>query len=136
MHVEMPQLGETVAEGTITTWYKRVGDRIKAGETLFDVETDKASMEVPAIASGVLSEICVQAGDVAPVGAVVAIIAEKDVGASEPQDTESQPRELQNREAPKVQGAASNAPPSAATRSTAVTASRPARVMTPFAEVI
>jgi pyruvate dehydrogenase E2 component (dihydrolipoamide acetyltransferase) len=71
----MPQLGETVAEGKITKWFKAAGDAVKPGDNLFEIETDKVSMEVPSIVSGTLSEIRVPAGEVAPVGAVVAVIA-------------------------------------------------------------
>ena len=70
----MPQLGETVAEGKITKWFKAPGDTIKPGDNLFEIETDKTSMEVPAIAAGVLTEIRVPEGDVAPVGAVVGVL--------------------------------------------------------------
>jgi pyruvate dehydrogenase E2 component (dihydrolipoamide acetyltransferase) len=76
MDVIMPQLGETVAEGTVTRWYKRVGDAVKADETLFDVETDKVSTEIPAPASGVLAQILVQEGIAAKVGARIAVIQE------------------------------------------------------------
>lgn len=76
MNVIMPQLGETVTEGKITAWFKRVGEPIVPGDNLFEVETDKAAMEVPAIMTGRLSEIRVQAGDTAAVGAVVAVIAD------------------------------------------------------------
>jgi pyruvate dehydrogenase E2 component (dihydrolipoamide acetyltransferase) len=75
MDVLMPQLGETVAEGKISIWFKAVGDPIKPGDNLFEIETDKVSMEVPAIAGGVLTEIRVPAGAVVPVGAIVAVIA-------------------------------------------------------------
>src|SRR5881227_3852854 len=75
MDVLMPQLGETVAEGKITKWYKAAGDAVKPGDNLFDIETDKVSMEVPSTSAGVLAEIRVRAGEVAPVGAVVAVIA-------------------------------------------------------------
>ena len=75
MDVLMPQLGETVAEGKITQWFKAAGDAVKPGDNLFEIETDKVSMEVPSITEGTLTEIRVKAGDVAPVGAVVAIIA-------------------------------------------------------------
>lgn len=71
----MPQLGETVAEGKITVWYKSVGDTVSAGDSLFEIETDKSSMEVPATAPGVLSEIRVAAGATVPVGSVVAVMA-------------------------------------------------------------
>jgi pyruvate dehydrogenase E2 component (dihydrolipoamide acetyltransferase) len=76
MDVLMPQLGETVAEGRITKWFKAAGDAVEPGDNLFEIETDKTSMEVPAIAGGVLAEIRVPAGEVAPVGAVVAVLAE------------------------------------------------------------
>jgi pyruvate dehydrogenase E2 component (dihydrolipoamide acetyltransferase) len=75
MDILMPQLGETVAEGKITTWFKAIGDAVKPGDNLFEIETDKVSMEVPATSAGVLTEIRVGAGEVAPVGAVVAIVA-------------------------------------------------------------
>ena len=80
MDVLMPQLGETVAEGKISVWYKKVGDKIAPGDNLFEIETDKVSMEVPATSAGVLTEIRVAQGEVAPVGAVVAVIGDK-VGA-------------------------------------------------------
>jgi pyruvate dehydrogenase E2 component (dihydrolipoamide acetyltransferase) len=75
MDVLMPQLGETVAEGKISKWFVAAGDTVKPGDNLFEIETDKVSMEVPAIAAGTLAEIRVAAGEVAPVGAVVAVIA-------------------------------------------------------------
>jgi pyruvate dehydrogenase E2 component (dihydrolipoamide acetyltransferase) len=77
MDVLMPQLGETVAEGRITQWFKSAGDPVTPGENLFEIETDKVSMEVPSTATGVLAEIRVPAGEVAPVGAVVAVIADR-----------------------------------------------------------
>jgi pyruvate dehydrogenase E2 component (dihydrolipoamide acetyltransferase) len=80
MDILMPQLGETVAEGKITKWFKSAGDAVKPGDNLFEIETDKVSMEVPSTTAGVLSEIRVGAGEVAPVGAVVGIIAD-DIGA-------------------------------------------------------
>jgi len=70
----MPQLGETVAEGTVLKWYKRVGETIRADELLFDVETDKVSMEIPAPAAGVLTEIVVAEGATAKVGERLAVI--------------------------------------------------------------
>jgi pyruvate dehydrogenase E2 component (dihydrolipoamide acetyltransferase) len=76
MDVLMPQLGETVAEGKITKWFKAAGEPVKPGDNLFEIETDKVSMEVPSTTTGVLSEIRVSAGAVAPVGAVVAVIAD------------------------------------------------------------
>src|SRR5215813_12733448 len=75
MEILMPQLGETVAEGKITTWFKTIGDVVKPGDNLFEIETDKVSMEVPATAAGVLEEIRVRVGEVAPVGAIVAVLS-------------------------------------------------------------
>jgi pyruvate dehydrogenase E2 component (dihydrolipoamide acetyltransferase) len=74
MNILMPQLGETVAEGKITKWFKTAGDAVKPGDNLFEIETDKVSMEVPATEAGVLSEIRVPEGEVAPVGAIVGVI--------------------------------------------------------------
>jgi pyruvate dehydrogenase E2 component (dihydrolipoyllysine-residue acetyltransferase) len=76
MDVLMPQLGETVAEGKITKWFKSAGDAVKPGDNLFEIETDKVSMEVPSTTAGVLAEIRVGEGEVAPVGAIVAVIAD------------------------------------------------------------
>src|SRR6516162_11705306 len=74
--VTMPQLGETVTEGTITRWLKQVGDRVEADEPLFEVSTDKVDSEVPAPVAGVLSEIRVPEGETADVGTVLAVLAE------------------------------------------------------------
>jgi len=76
MDVLMPQLGETVAEGKITKWFVAAGTAVKPGDNLFEIETDKVSMEVPSTTTGVLSEIRVPEGAVAPVGAVVGVIAD------------------------------------------------------------
>src|SRR5581483_5002075 len=84
MDILMPQLGETVAEGKITKWFKSAGDAVKPGDNLFEIETDKVSMEVPSTAAGVLAEIRVNAGEVAPVGAVVAVLSGKDGAAAAP----------------------------------------------------
>jgi 2-oxoglutarate dehydrogenase E2 component (dihydrolipoamide succinyltransferase) len=74
MDVIMPQLGETVTEGTVANWYKKVGDTVKADEPLFDVETDKVTTEIPSIVSGVLKAILVEPGKTVPVGTVLAVI--------------------------------------------------------------
>src|SRR5271169_5894449 len=76
MEILMPQLGETVTEGKITVWFKSVGDSVAPGDNLFEIETDKVSMEVPATSAGILQEIRVRQGEVAPVSAVVAIIGD------------------------------------------------------------
>jgi pyruvate dehydrogenase E2 component (dihydrolipoamide acetyltransferase) len=74
--IQMPQLGETVTEGTITRWLKSVGDHVDADEPLFEVSTDKVDSEVPAPASGTLSEILVQEGETAEVGTRLAVISD------------------------------------------------------------
>jgi pyruvate dehydrogenase E2 component (dihydrolipoamide acetyltransferase) len=89
MDILMPQLGETVAEGKITTWFKAIGDAVKPGDNLFEIETDKVSMEVPATSAGTLTEIRVAAGEVAPVGAIVAVVAGVGGGLSPPLAGES-----------------------------------------------
>jgi pyruvate dehydrogenase E2 component (dihydrolipoamide acetyltransferase) len=78
----MPQLGETVAEGKITKWFKSAGDAVKPGDNLFEIETDKTSMEVPATSAGTLTDIRFGIGEVAKVGAVVAVIAGAGVSPS------------------------------------------------------
>jgi pyruvate dehydrogenase E2 component (dihydrolipoamide acetyltransferase) len=94
MDVLMPQLGETVSEGKIIKWFKSAGDAVKPGDNLFEIETDKVSMEVPSTTTGVLAEIRVVAGEVAPVGAIVAVIADKAGAAAggQPGATATPPR--------------------------------------------
>ena len=87
MKVLMPQLGETVAAGTVAVWRKRVGDRVELDEILADVETDKAAVEIPAGAAGVLSKILVLDGETVDVGTVLAIIddgTEEELADDEP----------------------------------------------------
>ena len=79
--VTLPQLGETVTEGTITQWFKNVGDTVAADEPLFEVSTDKVDTEVPSPVSGVLTEIRVQEGDTVDVGTVIAVVADADGAA-------------------------------------------------------
>jgi 2-oxoglutarate dehydrogenase E2 component (dihydrolipoamide succinyltransferase) len=74
--VVLPQLGETVTEGTITRWFKKVGDSVKADEPLFEVSTDKVDTEVPSPIAGTLTEIRVPEGDTVPVGAVIAVVSD------------------------------------------------------------
>ena len=83
MNVLMPQLGETVAEGTIAAWHKSPGDAVEKGDVLLDVETDKVATEIEAPVSGVLSSIDVAEGNTVDVGTVLAVIAvEGEVVAS------------------------------------------------------
>ena len=73
--VTMPQLGESVTEGTVTRWLKQVGDRVEADEPLLEVSTDKVDTEIPSPASGTLVEIKVNEDDTADVGSELAVIA-------------------------------------------------------------
>jgi pyruvate dehydrogenase E2 component (dihydrolipoamide acetyltransferase) len=85
MNIIMPQLGETVTEGTITKWYKKAGDSVKADETLFDIETDKVSTEIPSPVAGVIDEILVAEGVTAKVGVTLAVIRQTgDAAAPKP----------------------------------------------------
>jgi pyruvate dehydrogenase E2 component (dihydrolipoamide acetyltransferase) len=104
MDVLMPQLGETVAEGKITKWFKSAGDAVKPGDNLFEIETDKVSMEVPSTTTGVLSEIRVAAGAVAPVGAVVAVIAGEGDAAQSVRGAQASPLPLPSGERVGVRG--------------------------------
>jgi 2-oxoglutarate dehydrogenase E2 component (dihydrolipoamide succinyltransferase) len=72
--VVMPQMGESVAEGTIVRWIKKVGDKVDRDEPLFEISTDKVDAEIPSPAAGVLSEILAKEGDTVPVNTVVAVI--------------------------------------------------------------
>jgi pyruvate dehydrogenase E2 component (dihydrolipoamide acetyltransferase) len=74
VNIEMPKLSDTMTEGTLVKWHKQVGDSVEIGDVLADVETDKATMEMEAFDDGVLTEIRVQAGEKAAIGAVLAIL--------------------------------------------------------------
>src|SRR5688572_33308577 len=80
--VLMPQMGESIAEGTIVRWIKKVGDSVGRDEPLFEISTDKVDAEVPAPAAGVLTEIKVQEGETVTVKSVVATIGAASVIAS------------------------------------------------------
>ncbi len=80
--VIMPQMGESIAEGTVTTWLKKVGERVERDEPLFEISTDKVDAEIPSPASGVLLEIKVQPGQTVPINTVVAIVGEGDAKAA------------------------------------------------------
>src|SRR5437879_6601041 len=72
--VVMPQMGESIAEGTIVRWIKKVGETVDRDEPLFEISTDKVDAEIPAPAAGVISEIRVKEGETVPVNSVVAVI--------------------------------------------------------------
>ena len=74
--VVMPQMGESIAEGTIVRWIKKVGDRVERDEPLFEISTDKVDAEIPSPSAGVLVEIRAKEGETVPVDSVVAVIGE------------------------------------------------------------
>ena len=73
--VVMPQMGESIAEGTVSRWIKKVGDKVERDEPLLEISTDKVDAEIPSPAAGTVSEILVQEGQTVPVNSVVARIA-------------------------------------------------------------
>src|SRR5688572_17068034 len=73
-NVVMPQMGESIAEGTIVRWIKKVGDNVDRDEPLFEISTDKVDAEIPSPAAGVLLDIQVKEGETVPVNSVVAVI--------------------------------------------------------------
>src|SRR5262249_41080624 len=78
----MPQMGESIAEGTIVRWIKKVGDKVDRDEPLFEISTDKVDAEIPSPAAGVVSEIRVKEGETVPVNSVVAVIGGASAAAA------------------------------------------------------
>ncbi len=85
--IVMPQMGESIAEGTITKWLKNVGDRVERDEPLFEISTDKVDAEIPSPAAGVLTEILFKEGDTVEVNKVIAMLDGAGAGASAPAAT-------------------------------------------------
>src|SRR5438309_8407877 len=83
--VVMPQMGESIAEGTVVRWIKKVGDKVDRDEPLFEISTDKVDAEVPSPAAGVVSEIRVKEGETVPVNSIVAVIGAAGEAAAAPQ---------------------------------------------------
>jgi pyruvate dehydrogenase E2 component (dihydrolipoamide acetyltransferase) len=81
-NVVMPQMGESIAEGTIVRWIKKVGDNVDRDEPLFEISTDKVDAEIPSPGAGVLTEIRVKEGETVPVNSVVAVIGGEKSGAT------------------------------------------------------
>ena len=107
--VLMPQMGESIAEGTLSKWLKKVGDPVKRDEPLFEISTDKVDAEIPAPAAGVLAEIKVQEGQTVPVQTLVAVL-ETEKGAAAPAPTKPEP--------PKAAAPAPAPPPKAEPKAT------------------
>jgi pyruvate dehydrogenase E2 component (dihydrolipoamide acetyltransferase) len=122
--VVMPQMGESIAEGTIVRWIKKVGDTVDRDEPLFEISTDKVDAEIPSPAAGVLTEITVQEGETVAVNSVVATIGQagdKPAAASAPAARQSGSKDAERAAAStQAQGdgqpASASAPPPAAAR--------------------
>ena len=84
VNVVMPQMGESVAEGTVVRWIKKVGDHVDRDEPLFEISTDKVDAEIPSPAAGTLAAIKVKEGETVPVDSVVAVIAQAGEDAALP----------------------------------------------------
>src|SRR5579871_3669878 len=82
--VVMPQMGESIVEGTLTKWLKKAGETVAMDEPLFEISTDKVDTEIPSPAAGVLSEVLVQEGQTVQVNAIVARIAAEGAAAAAP----------------------------------------------------
>src|SRR6266545_8324493 len=80
--VQMPALGESVTEGTVTRWLKQVGDRVEVDEPLLEVSTDKVDTEIPSPAAGVLQKIVAQEDETVAVGSELAVIGDSAEGGS------------------------------------------------------
>ena len=117
--VIMPQMGESIFEGTITKWLKKAGDKIERDEPLFEISTDKVDAEIPSPSAGVLKEIKVGEGQTVPIQTVVAVIEAGDGAVS------SAPASAEKSAAPAKPAAATPAPPPAA-KSAAPPAAAPA----------
>src|SRR5829696_454601 len=93
VEVVMPQMGESITEGTVSKWLKAVGDKIEKDEPILEISTDKVDAEVPAPGGGVLLEIKAQEGETVEVGSVVAVIGDESGAAvsSAPSAVSSQP---------------------------------------------
>jgi pyruvate dehydrogenase E2 component (dihydrolipoamide acetyltransferase) len=110
--VPMPQMGESIAEGTVSKWLKKVGDSVARDEPLLEISTDKVDAEIPSPAAGVLTEIKVQEGTTVEVGSIVATIdTEAKAGAAAP--AAAPPAEAPKAEAPKAEAKPAAAPANA-----------------------
>ena len=98
--IVMPQLGESVTEGTITKWFKQVGDHVAEDETLFEVSTDKVDSEVPSPSAGYITEIKVPEGETVDVGTVLLVLADSPAGGAPAADAPAPAAEAPATEAP------------------------------------
>jgi 2-oxoglutarate dehydrogenase E2 component (dihydrolipoamide succinyltransferase) len=113
--VVMPQMGESIAEGTIVRWIKKVGDTVERDEPLFEISTDKVDAEIPSPAAGVITEIRAKEGETVPVNSVVAVIGQAGAAAKTPEPQASAPVRATAASAPALPAVApaATAPPAA-----------------------
>src|SRR5689334_19002155 len=119
--VVMPQMGESIVEGTLTKWLKKPGERVERDEPLFEISTDKVDTEIPAPAAGTLSEVLVEEGATVGINTVVARIQDGagDGAASKPAPATPRDGSAQTKPAASAKPAAKPAPPSASPPSAA-----------------
>jgi pyruvate dehydrogenase E2 component (dihydrolipoamide acetyltransferase) len=115
VNIEMPKLSDTMTEGTLIKWHKKVGDTVSIGDVLAEVETDKATMEMEAFDEGVITEILINEGDKAPIGGVLAVL-DGDSGSAAAAPAAAKPAEAAA-PAPKEQTAPQATPTTAPTAS-------------------
>ena len=124
--VIMPQMGESIAEGTLSRWLKKIGDEVKRDEPIFEISTDKVDAEIPAPAAGVLAEIIVTEGTTVPVNTVVARLETEQGAVIAAPAASPAPAAAAPAPAPSVSAASAPAAPSAPVASTPATPARPA----------
>jgi pyruvate dehydrogenase E2 component (dihydrolipoamide acetyltransferase) len=121
--VVMPQMGESIAEGTITRWLKKVGEHVERDEPLFEISTDKVDAEIPSPAAGTLIETRFKEGDTVAVNTVVAVIGDANESAAAPQAAERSPTHEQTQAStPPPVPTSTPAPPPISTSATAASA--------------
>ncbi len=116
VNIEMPKLSDTMTEGTLIKWHKKVGDTVEIGDILAEIETDKATMEMEAFDEGVITEILIQEGGKAPIGGVLAVLDGDDASpapapaAEKPAEAPAPAEKKQQKEQQKPETAATSAP--------------------------
>lgn len=106
VNIEMPKLSDTMTAGTLIKWHKKVGDNVEIGDILAEVETDKATMEMEAFDEGVLTQILVEEGGKATIGATLAVLDGDDAGSAPAEKEKSEPAAQETQEKPAQQAEA------------------------------
>jgi pyruvate dehydrogenase E2 component (dihydrolipoyllysine-residue acetyltransferase) len=110
MDIVMPKMGESINEGTIIKWHKKVGDQIKKDEIIFEISTDKVDTEIPSPSDGTLKEIKVNEGDTVEVGTVVAIVDSNGTATSNTQKEQKAPTQVEEKKEPDIKNEVQNKP--------------------------